>query len=198
MACISWGVHLMGVLITGVHPLIGVPLWACLSWCASHERASHRRASHGVHSRACLSWACLSQVCLSWRASHRRAFHGRASHRRALEGLRWRSQAYVPEPDGLVARSGRRQLAIRRESHGVDPDAMPPLAKLPLELYVQIVYRCLDRNSQIGSSTCIRLPRAIPRSARTVSSGIHRLSASLTRYCDAGLGSPLSKIMSFN
>src|SRR5580698_6030747 len=42
-----------------------------------------------------------------------------------LEGLQWRSRACVPEPDGIVVRSGCQQLTVRREGHGVDPESCP-------------------------------------------------------------------------
>ena len=44
--------------------------------------------------------------------------------RMALERLQRRSRAGVPEPDRLVARCRRQQLAVRREGHGVDPIRM--------------------------------------------------------------------------
>jgi len=35
------------------------------------------------------------------------------------------SRACVPEPDGIVVRSGCQQLTVRREGHGVDPESCP-------------------------------------------------------------------------
>jgi hypothetical protein len=42
-----------------------------------------------------------------------------------LERLQRHSRGGVPEPDGLAPRSGRQQLAVRREGHGADPATMP-------------------------------------------------------------------------
>jgi len=38
----------------------------------------------------------------------------------ALERLQGRSRAGVPQPDRLVVRRRRQQLAVRREGHGLD------------------------------------------------------------------------------
>jgi hypothetical protein len=52
-----------------------------------------------------------------------------------LERLLVRAGRYIPEPDGLIVRSRRERLAVRRERYCLDRGAMP-LERLPVRALV--------------------------------------------------------------